>query len=259
MPLLQRHETSQNEARFPLSVVQDDGMDGRGYLEKLIADSLGAGKGQPALGRQNSFNRFEIRGVAIGLVAAGALRQEEAEQILADLEVTLQRSGWLTVVRQETSATSSGEAVARRVGIERPEWRRAIEDPPTPVLRHIVPLVGRSLTIGEVTANLVSLEVWSTFLALNLAHVDIDARRMRERFGPGVRWRGWDDVGTQYRGGGGGGSGSHVLFVERCTLEPGPPEQARALTLVVEHPGGQTTVPIPLPAGQQESGTDSSG
>lgn len=60
-------------------------MDGRGYLEKLIADSLGAGKGQPAFAGQSGINRFEIRGVAIGLVAAGALPQEEAEQILADL------------------------------------------------------------------------------------------------------------------------------------------------------------------------------
>lgn len=232
-------------------------MDGRGYLEKLIADNLGAGKGQPALGRQSSINWLEIRGVAIGLVAAGALRQEEAEQILADLDGTLQRSGWLTVVRKEMSATSSGEAVATRVGVERPEWRQAIEDPPTPVLRHVVPLVGRTLTIGEVTANLVSLEVWSTFLTLNLAHIDIDTRRMRERFGPGVRWRGWDDVGTQYRGGVGGGSGSHVLFAERCVFEPGPSVRARVLTLVVEHPGGQTTIPILLPPGRQESGTDS--
>ncbi|RSD13272.1 hypothetical protein [Amycolatopsis eburnea] len=150
--------------------------------------------------------RFEIRGVAIGLVAAGALRQAEAEQILADLDETLRRSGRLTVVRQEASATSSGEVVAKRAGIE----------------------------------------AWSTFLVLNLAHVGIDARRMRERFGPGVRWRGWDDAGTQYRGGSGGGSGSHALFAERRTFEPGPPEQARLLTLAVDHPGGQITLSIPL-------------
>src|SRR3954471_19378409 len=81
-------------------------VDGRGYLEKLIADSLGAGRGQPELGRQSSFNRFEIRGVAIGLAAAGALTQEEAEQILADLDVTLQRSGRLKVVRAEASASA---------------------------------------------------------------------------------------------------------------------------------------------------------
>jgi hypothetical protein len=237
--------------------MEDDGMDGRGYLEKLIADSLGAGKGQPALGRQSGINRFEIRGVAIGLVAAGALSQEEAEQILADLDATLQRSGWLKVVRQETSTTTSGEAVAMRVGTERPEWRQAIEDPPTPVLRHVVPLAGRTLTVGETTANLVSLEVWSTLLVLSVAHVDVDAHRLRGRFGPGVRWRGWDDVGTQYRGGSWGGSGSHALFVERRVFEPGPPERARVLTLVIEHAGGQITVPIPLPASREESGTDS--
>jgi hypothetical protein len=160
--------------------------------------------------------------VAIGLVAAGALSQEEAEQILADLDATLQRYGWLKVVRQEMSA--SGGAVAKRVGTERPEWRQAVEDPPSPVLRQVVPLVGRTLTVGEVTASLASLEVWSTFAALILAHVDVAPSRQRERFGPGVRWRGWDDAGTQYRGGGGA--------------------------------GGQATVPIPLHASQDEPDTD---
>jgi hypothetical protein len=222
------------------------GMDGREYLENLIAASLGAGKGQPALGRRSSLNLLEIRGVAIGLVAAGALPQEEADQILADLEATLLRSGWL--VRKEVSAEAHGEAVAARSGSERPEWRQAIEDPPAPVLRQVVPLVGRTLAVGELTANLVSLELWSTLLVLNLAYIDVASLPLRERFGPGVRWYGWDDVGTQYRGGGGGGGGSHTLFVERRTFEPGPPEQARVLTLVVESDGDRIPVSIALPA-----------
>jgi hypothetical protein len=228
---------------------EDERVDGRGYLEKLIADSLGAGRGQPALGRQGSFNQFEIRGVAIGLVAAGALAQEEAEQILADLDVTLRRSGWLKVVRIEASATAGFRAVAKPVGTVRPEWRQAIEAPPAPVLRRVVPLVGRTLEIGEETANLISLEVWSTLVLLNLAYVDAPPRR---RFNPDVRWHGWDDGGTQYRGGAGGGSGLHALFIERRVFEPGPAEGARVFTLVIESPGGRVTVPIPLHAGQEE-------
>jgi hypothetical protein len=220
-------------------------MDGRRYLEKLIADSLGAGRGQPAAGRQSSFDRREIRGVAIGLVAAGTLAQEEADRILADLDETLQRSGRLKVVHAEGSASAGFAPVARPVGTERPEWRQAIEEPPTPVLRHVVSLAGRTLPISGTTAHLVSLEVWSSFVALTLAHVDGDPRWMRERWLE-VRWRGWDDAGTQYRGGGGGGGGSHGLIVERRTFEPGPPAEARVLTLAVESPGGQTTVVIPL-------------
>lgn len=227
-------------------------MDGRAYLEKLISDHLGAGRGQPVFGRQAGFDRHEIRGVAIGLVAAGTLAQEEADRILADLDVTLHRSGWLRVGHAEASASASfstgGEAVARAVGTERPEWRRAIEKPPAPVLRQVVSLAGRTLEAGDLTADLVSLEVWSAFVVLTVAHADVDARRMREHLALRTQWRGWDDAGTQYRGGGGGGSGSHGLLVERRTFEPGPPEAARVLTLAVESAGGGATVVIPLPA-----------
>ncbi|MFB9688049.1 hypothetical protein [Amycolatopsis plumensis] len=222
-------------------------MDGRGYLEKLISDHLGAGRGQPSHGRQLSFDRREVRGVAIGLVAAGALAQEDADRILADLDETLKQSGWLKVAHAEGSASAGFAPVARRVGAERPEWRQAIEEPPTPVLRHVVSLAGRTLEAGELTADLVSLEVWSTFVVLSTARSGVDPRRMRELFHLRTVWRGWDDAGTQYRGtGGGGGSGSHGLLVERRTFEPGPPEEARVLTLAVESPGGQATVQIPL-------------
>jgi hypothetical protein len=234
-------------------------MDGRGYLEKLISDQLGAGRGQPPHGRQLSFDRREIRGVAIGLVAAGTLAQEDADRILADLDETLQRTGWLKVVHVERSASAGfapvakpmAEPVSKQVGAERPEWRQAIENPPAPVLRHVVSLAGRTLEAGELTADLVSLEVWSTIVVLNLAHGnfahgDFDPRRLRERFGADIRWRGWDDAGTQYRGGRAGGSGSHGMFLERHIFQPGPPAEARVLTVAVETPGGRATVGIPL-------------
>lgn len=222
-------------------------MDGRGYLEKLISDGLGRGRGQPPAGRLSGFDRREIRGVAIGLVAAGALSQEEADRILADLDVTMQQSGLLKVVHAEGSAsTGFAPVVARAVGTERPEWRQAIEEPPTPVLRQVVSLAGRTLEVGELTADLVSLEIWSTFVVLTMAHTDVDPRRMREHWALRTHWRGWDDAGTQYRGGGGGGSGSHGLLVERRTFEPGPPAEVRLLTLAAEFPGGRATVVIPL-------------
>jgi hypothetical protein len=221
-------------------------MDGRRYLEKLIADRLGAGRGQPESGRAAGLDLREIRGVAIGLVAAGTLAQEAADRILADLDETLRRSGRLEVVHAEASATAGFAPTARRVGAERPEWRQAIEDPPAPVLRHVVSLAGRTLDVGELTADLVSLEVWSTFVALTFSHAYRDHRLLRDRFRPDIRWRGWDDTGTRYRGGGGGGSGANGLLVDRRTFEPGPPAEARVLTLAVEFPGGRATVEIPL-------------
>ncbi|WP_410594664.1 hypothetical protein [Amycolatopsis sp. lyj-23] len=218
-------------------------MDGRRYLEKLISDRLGAGRGQPEAGRRAAFDRSELRGVAIGLVAAGALTQEDAEAILADLDATLRRSGLLQVVHAEGSSRTQ---VAMPVGTERPEWRQAIENPPAPVLRHVVSLAGRTLAIGDLTAQLVSLEVWSTLVVLTFAHGYRDHRLLRDRFRPDIRWRGWDDAGTQYRAGGGSGSGSNGLLVDRRQFEPGPPAQARVLTLAVEAPAGRATVEVPL-------------
>jgi hypothetical protein len=165
-------------------------MDGRAYLEKLIADRLGAGKGQPRLGRQGALNRFEIRGVAIGLVAAGTLEPEVADQIVADLDVTLVRAGWLKQVRAEME-TFATTPVAQRLGAERPEWRQAIEDPPTPALRAVVPLAGSTVTVGDTTAGLISLEVWTTMIALNLAHIGVEPPRLRtvvDRTSAGVAW-----------------------------------------------------------------------
>lgn len=107
-------------------------------------------------------------------------------------------------------------------------------------------LAGRTLTIGDARAELVSLEVWSTQLVLNLAHVDVEPRRVRERFG--AHWRGWDDAGTQYQGGRSSGGGSHSLYTERRVFEPGPPEEARVATLVLESGDDRATVPIELPA-----------
>jgi hypothetical protein len=233
-------------------------MDARAYLEKLVVDRLGAGKGQPAQGRRGSFSWLEIRGVAVGLVAAGVLEQQEAERILADLEATLQRAGWIRVVPHEVSTSGGVSVSARAVGAVRPEWSRAIEDPPTPVLRSVVPLAGRVITVGGVTTNLISLELWSTLIVLRLAYVgEVDVRRFRERVGSNVGWRAWDDVGTQYAGGGGGASGSHGRVFEEKTFQPGPPAEARVLTLLIEDGHDRLTVPIQLPVGASTASAES--
>lgn len=128
--------------------VKNRSMDGSAYLEKLITDRLGSGRGQPAAGRRSSLNLAEIREVAIGLVAAGALGQQEMEQIIADLERTLESSGRLTVVRHTTTAVDDGSTVApgmmARIGAIRPQWQRAIIDPPAPLLRKVISLAGRT-------------------------------------------------------------------------------------------------------------------
>jgi len=225
-------------------------MDGRAYLEKLIADRLGAGRGKPALGRRSSFDLAWVRGVAVGLVAAGALGQDEMERIIADLVKTLVDTGWLTVLRGSASAAGSGPVITPETmaptGAARPEWREAIVDPPPPVLRGVVSLAGRRLTVAGKPASLISLEVWSTGLTLRLAHSDADVRTLMRRLGDRDRWSGWDDQGTQFRGAGGAGGGSHALFVEEVSFEPGPAGRARTLTLRVDHEGRSQRLTIAL-------------
>ena len=151
-------------------------MNGRECLKKLIADVLGASS-------RVSPNRPEICGVAIGLVAAGALPQEGAEQILADLDESLKRTGLHLVTRVEKLNGGSGSGVTH-VRIESPAWTQTIGEPPSPVLRHVVPLGDRSVAIGDMVGNLVSLEVWSSFLVLRLACACSDPSQLWARPGP---------------------------------------------------------------------------
>jgi hypothetical protein len=109
-------------------------------------------------------------------------------------------------------------------------------------------LVGRTFVLGDVVEHLVSLEVWSTFLRLNLAHVGEGHHRMTECFERGVKWRGWDDAGTQYRDSGGSGTVVQSLHARNRVFAPGPSDRARLLTLVVDHADGPATLQIPLRA-----------
>jgi hypothetical protein len=216
----------------PLTVVV---MDGRAYLEKLIADGF-------AVPHRITLDRSEVRGVALGLLAAGTIARSDLERILADLDETLKQAGLLRVMRAEKLLGGSGSG---RAGVVRPEWMRAIDEPPAPVLRRVLPLVGRTFQVGHVVENLISLEVWSTLLRLNLAHGGED-HRMTECFSQTLKWKGWDDAGTQYRDAGGSGTLVQSLHARNRSFTPGPSDHARLLTLVVEHANGPATLQIPL-------------
>jgi hypothetical protein len=243
-------------------------MDGRAYLAKFIDDRLAAGRGQPEEGRRLSFDLSEIRGVAIGLVAAGALGQEEMERVIADLETSLERLGWLTRVEARASAEDpvgvsadswmplSAEArreLALKKSLERRHWQEPVIDPP--VLRDVIPLAGRTLTVGAVTASLISLERWSTMFVLRLAYADPDHRRLLNRMQTGhVRWRGWDDAGTQYQRRGGSGGLKQGLSIEDLVFEPGAPDEARSLTLCVDHDSVTARLTVTLDTGTGQIG-----
>lgn len=170
------------------------------------------------------------------------IARSDMERILADLDETLKQAGFLRVMRGEGLLGGSGTGVARA------GWTRLVEEPPVPVLRSVFPLVGRTLVLGDVVESLISLEVWSAFLRLNLAHGGEDDHRTTECFERGVKWRGWDDAGTQYRDAGGSGSSVQSLHARNRVFTPAPADHARLLTLVVDHADGPVTLQIPLPA-----------
>jgi hypothetical protein len=195
-------------------------------------------------------NLAEIRGVAVGLVAAGVLGQRAMERIIADLERTLESMGWLTVVRRTVTGADGGPGTMARAGAIRPPWQEAIVDPPAPVLRGVISLAGQTFTVDEHPAALISVDVWSTMVTLRLAHSDSDGRTLLDRLSSRRRWRGWDDAGTQFRRVGGGGCGSHGLFIEEVVFEPGPADDARTVTVLVEQDGQpqQLAVRLDTPA-----------
>ncbi|MET0136623.1 MAG: hypothetical protein ABW215_23790 [Kibdelosporangium sp.] len=219
-------------------------MDGQAYLENLIADRLGEVRRQPAETRGAAVNLAEIQGVAKGLVAADVLRQQDADRTLTDLRKTMERAGWLT---EKTSFSSTsvqfgaGRTVPGGDGSDEPELLRVIS------------LAGRTFDTGDMTTRLVSLEVWSTMIVVRSVFpsgYEVSPAGRLKFWDLRWRWRAWDDVGTEYRSNsGGGGSGSHDLIFDSRTFEPGPPHEARTLTMLVEHPTHQAVVELPLVSG----------
>jgi hypothetical protein len=226
-------------------------MDGLAYLENLIADRLAAVRRLPEEVRGAAVNLQQIEGVALGLGAAGALRQEDSDRTLSDLRKTMERAGWLKkATRHSYRSASFGAGAFARQGAGRPEWRQEIDDPAEPELLRVVSLAGRTFDTGDMTTKLVSLEVWTTMLVVRSVFPsghDVPPEGRLKFWDLRWRWRGWDDVGTQYRtNSGGGGAAPNDLIFDSRTFEPGPPDEARTFTLLVEHPTHQALVELPL-------------
>lgn len=221
-------------------------------MEKLISDRLRGARELPEDLRGAFVNLAEIRGVVVGLIAAGAVTQDDAGQLLHDLRATMERAGWLKTVTLHASGSNQVEipTAVRRSG--EPAAER-VERRPTgsPELLRVVPLVGREIGNGDVVRKFISIEVWNAVLIVRSAFA-------RDSWEPGARhrltdsrwrWRAWDEQGTQYRStgmSGGGSSGTGDLYFENRAFFPSPPDDAETLTLVVEHPEHQASVELPL-------------
>ena len=205
-------------------------MDGKAYLEHLIADRLALGAG---------FNLHEVRGIARGLEAAGALTHADGERILADLEATMRGLGMLQTRQVSASASFTASAVGR----ERPEWQEAVEQPPIPELKAVQALAGATLEAGPFRLEFTSLERWSTLLVLRYAY---QAAPREGLFRSGYRWKARDDAATWYHAGGGSGSGAHGWMFEAVTLQPAPLPGATTLTVTLsdEDTTGEAVLPL---------------
>ncbi|SMD18150.1 hypothetical protein SAMN05661093_05705 [Kibdelosporangium aridum] len=225
-------------------------------MEKLISDRLRAAREQPEAVRGASINLQEINGIATGLTAAGVLTPQDGDRLLTDLRKTMERAGWITVVRHHTSETShfGPTAFARRSSDAPPVVRGPAAVQPTDPhdLLRVVSLVGRSVKHGDISRTFISLEVWSGALILRSAlpqDSDWQSESIRQFFDGRIRWRAWDDHGTQYRStsmSGGSSSAVSGLLFENRAFFPSPPEGADLLTVIAEHPDHQAVVELPL-------------
>lgn len=220
-------------------------MDGQAYLERLISDQLGGGAGGRADARASWMNLAELRGVAQGLVAAGALDAEVSATILADLTATLDELGWLPHVRFSTStSTTAGLRGASRDG-----WRDLAERPPSPTLVDVQSLTGRAFTIGASEYSLIALERWTTLFRVTYSWQKEPPHEVGEPPSSAPRFLHWsasDDRGRTYPAQGGGSSGFAVISFGGQIFAPGLDPDAGHVTLSIRADDDAVTVPIEL-------------
>jgi hypothetical protein len=200
-------------------------MDGKAYLEQLIAERLA----------HRGADLTEIRGIAQGLVAAGVLSQEDSARLLAELRDKLVELG--LVLTKQVSASAS-------VSFPASSWvkqREPAEEPPIPELRAVRSLVGHTATIRAKTVTFVSLELWSTQFLVRFAHQPEHPSRA-------LHWSAWDDLANDYHSGSAGSFGSSGLLFEHRIFTPALPTEARTLTLTLRSGSGtdETTIALPL-------------
>jgi hypothetical protein len=208
-------------------------MNGRAFLEKVVKEQWAGGKGK--------VNRWELQGLARGLVAAGVLDQQDADQVMTWLRTKMTEAGMLRTVRFDPVPAVAPRMPA--VPVDSP-----LVDTPVPELKRVISLAGRTFTINDITTSLVSLEVWNTMLILRTARPN-DREEPPGLVDDRLRWRGWDDIGTEYRSNTATGATWNSLVVDSRMYEPGPPDEAKIFTMVVEHPDHQALVELPLAEG----------
>lgn len=237
----------------PASVV-DEGMstvNAQEYLRQQVAD-LHASPSR--FGHDLTMKRAEIRGVAKGLVAAGALTQDQSTEIISDLDPTdppriesitrtVSRRGDPTM-RVDASAIEENTAETFSGTPEQSVESRGDETPAA--LERVVPIGKRLPPSGAINAIAISVEVWSTCTVLHLAYMEpgYDAAQQMREHSP---WRGLDDNGLSYREVASYWSEATGALAETRVFTPGPTPMATTLTISASEAAGKDhsfTVPL---------------
>lgn len=194
-------------------------------------------------------DRAEIRGLSRDLIAAGVLTEDESSAIIQEFGAAFHTSGSQSLDLRTGTDMSAGRRldVLRAARSQHPIYRDSMEvttSGPTSTPIRVIPL--QHVPTGEPSdLTLVSLEVWSTGVAVRVAYPSNMASPL-ERLNKHQRWTGIDDTSTRYRQVGSYSSDAHGPLVETRVFQPAPSDDATTLTVHTDLGGSAASVQMPL-------------
>lgn len=215
-------------------------MDGRRFLEQVIDDRLASeSTGNTTLGITVE-NLAEIKGMALGLAAAGVLSEQEMRDVLATAGIDPRRGP--VAVRTHAAPVFRPRDARRSVVLEATKSR--VAPSPSGSLLRVVPLTGQEIPLGDTSLILISAEVWSTMLALRLAHAVGRPPGLQAMAECSIHVQ--DSLGTLYRSCGAAASDAGGIVFQERFFHPGPPDGTVDVVLTARYRDAVATTRIEL-------------
>jgi hypothetical protein len=223
-------------------------MDGHSAFQTFLADRIEANRREHGSAGLTVADRQQIKGFALGLVASGALKPEEVTPLTADMNSVPLIEG-TNITRTTQAIPRKAEPPAQTPLFEKRDGTRPEDTPYGAESQHVplrvVPVLGRYVD-DPPDPTFLSIEVWSTMMAIHIAHPATD-RSFAEIINDATPWQGIDDVGTKYHQCGSVISDVLGMIVSTRFLEPGPSPDAQELTLTIGGSGhADRNIQLPL-------------
>jgi hypothetical protein len=214
-----------------------DAVDGRAYLVSLIDQRLRR-SGERVT---NALDLAELKGVAQGLVASGALTTEAMRDLLAEKGVEPPLGA--VVLQDDVRATfTQANNSARRAAVESLAVDRLTGADTREFLSRVIPAVGQELDIADRKASLISLDVWSRLFVLRFAYPSSDLRFSTDV--AAAHWYAEDDRKTRFDSCGSAWDGIDGMAFHQQYFKPGIPDGVSELEFSVELRGAKSTASI---------------